>query len=363
MFGSKIDEAISNAEMSNVETLEPHPTQCEANGRQTPAGAESSQREETARGDSTPRVQALRDGYQLDHARAGSMESQSQKSDNSDRLREDLRLPRTYSPIVPARTRSALSFRRYSMKSTDGGCNSSKQHRSQASVGSDYAAGQRSSRKGSLTLSIETYETTSTLSPLQASQQGKRSNGEEPFETLAEDFDLAAQIEDGDKLHSPETLSELLFSGEHLKTIFADPSLLLKFTSFLSANRPNSIPILIYYMDATKAMKAISYVNAIAEALEPVPGHDFTSLPTKTTVNSELEDKAEKAFDILVQEDLPAYIAHVYVQIVKSNMVRRVTGPMIPPSQESLEGLAEAFCVTDASRPDNPIVFASEGMS
>lgn len=83
-------------------------------------------------------------------------------------------------------------------------------------------------------------------------------------------FDLVAPVESTSKQYSLERRSELLFSKEHLKIIFEDPSLLLRFTAFLSYHRAGSIPILIYYLDAVKALKAISYSNAIAEALDPI---------------------------------------------------------------------------------------------
>lgn len=37
-------------------------------------------------------------------------------------------------------------------------------------------------------------------------------------------------------------------------------------------------------------------------------------------------------------------------------------GTLPPHLREASEGLAEVFCLTDPSRPDNPIVFASEGL-
>jgi hypothetical protein len=118
---------------------------------------------------------------------------------------------------------------------------------------------------------------------------------------------------------------------------------------------------LIYYLDALKALRAINYSNAIAEALEPIDCHEFTSLPTKATANSVLEQKANNAFEELVKEDLPAYVTHLYIQVVSISISRRVTGTLAPHLREASEGLAEVFCLTDPSRPDNPIVFASEG--
>ena len=208
------------------------------------------------------------------------------------------------------------------------------------------------------------YQTNATSLPA-LQQKGLDEDGQ--LQPLSEDdidpasFDLVAPIQAGVRQYSLETRSEQLFSTEHLKIIFNDPSLLLRFTAFLSSNRASSIPILIYYLDAVKALKAISYSNAIAEALEPIGGFDFTTNTARATVNADLEEKARQAFDALVREDLPAYITHTYIQTVSLSIQRRITGTLPVHLREASEGLAEVFCLTDPSRPDNPIVFASEG--
>ncbi|PBP24315.1 white collar [Diplocarpon rosae] len=196
--------------------------------------------------------------------------------------------------------------------------------------------------------------------------QQKGADENDPLRPLDEDdldpgsFDLVATVPEGLKQYSLETRSEQLFSTEHLQIIFSDPTLLLRFTSFLSSHRPESVPVLIYYLDAIKALKAIRYSNAIAEALEPIPGFDFTATTAVKTLNAGLEEKAEQAFAALVREDLPAYITHIYTQTVSLSIQKRVTGTLPPSLIDHSEGLAEVFCLTDASRPDNPIVFASE---
>jgi hypothetical protein len=167
-------------------------------------------------------------------------------------------------------------------------------------------------------------------------------------------FDLVMPAGEGHQLFSMEERSQQLFSREHLQVVFS---------AFLSTHRPQSVPILVYHLDALKALKAISYANAIAEALEPIEGYEFTSHPARATLNSALEDKAAQAFDVLVREDLPAYITHIYIQVVSLSITRRITGTLPPHLREASEGLAEVFCLSDPSRPDNPIVFASEGMS
>lgn len=200
------------------------------------------------------------------------------------------------------------------------------------------------------------------LTPLQTRGPADDSVGFEPLEEDdPQSYDLVLPPIKGRTSFSLEARSEQLFSREHLQLIFSDPSLLLRFTAFLSTHRAQSVPLLIYYLDAIKALKAIAYANAVAEALDPITGHDFTLHPARHTVNSILEEKALKAFDVMVHEDLPAYITYLYVGIVSLSISRRVTGTLAPHLREASEGLAEVFCLTDPSRPDNPIIFASEG--
>lgn len=159
-----------------------------------------------------------------------------------------------------------------------------------------------------------------------------------------------------------EKQAQALFSKEHLQIIFGDPGFLLRFTSFLGLHRPQSVPILVHYLDSLKALRAIHYANAILEGLDEVPGLDFTIGGVEPSTNSALLKRATDAFDYLVREELPAYVTHEYIQIVSASIVARISGLLAPHLREASEGLAEVFCLTDPSRPDNPIVFASEGM-
>lgn len=161
---------------------------------------------------------------------------------------------------------------------------------------------------------------------------------------------------------SLETQTTALFSKGHLQVIFGDPTFLFKFTSFLGLHRPQSVPILVHYLDSLKSLRAIHYANAICEGLDPVEGLEFTQKPVKLTINTFLEERARKAFDVLVTEELPAFITHHYIQIVSASIVARVTGALSPQLRDASDGLAEVFCLTDPSRQDNPIVFASEGV-
>ena len=223
----------------------------------------------------------------------------------------------------------------------------------------------RSASPASKMSSDETYETHATSVELPALQAQSALDKSDPMEPLTGDpagsFDLVAPAEEGRQAFSLEARSEQLFSRAHLEIIFANPSSLLRFTAFLSSHRPQSVPILIYYLDALKALKAIRYANAIAEALSPIPNYAFTANLATPTSNRELENKAASAFQVLTDEELPAFITYVFVQVVSQSISRRITGTLAPHLREASEGLAEVFCLTDPSRPDNPIVFASEG--
>lgn len=225
----------------------------------------------------------------------------------------------------------------------------------------------------------ETYETDSPppLSPIEELDDDlvaskSRRNSDRGSHALigterpkAADFPLSDSPSSSDNtpaLFAPlEKRSELLFSREHLQLILADSILSLKFSDFLRTYRPDSVPILAYYLDAIKALKTIRYAEAIIKGLEPIPGHAFTAEANSATMAWVMEDKADRALDVLMKDDLPAFIAYIYVRTVDVALVDRVTGNEDLGSRGVADGLAEVFVVSDPSRPDNPIVFTSEG--
>ncbi|KAL8965828.1 MAG: hypothetical protein Q9197_006305 [Variospora fuerteventurae] len=200
------------------------------------------------------------------------------------------------------------------------------------------------------------------LPPLQAQSALEEYDQMRPLSgDLLGSFDLVAPPVEAHQRFSLEDRAEQLFSREHLRVVFSNPTLLLRFTAFLSTHQPASVPLLIHYLDALKALRAIRYSNAVAEALNPIRGHEFTTSPVPATINPVLENRAAQAFAALVDNDLPAYITHMYIQIVSLSISQRITGTLAPHLREASEGLAECFVLTDVSRPDNPIIFASEG--
>ncbi|KAK8226750.1 hypothetical protein HDK77DRAFT_384708 [Phyllosticta capitalensis] len=214
--------------------------------------------------------------------------------------------------------------------------------------------------------SVISYETlASSIGSLPPLQERAALNEADKLEPVMEDdprnFDLVSPQDEAiaSSEYSLEKRSELLVSRKHLEAIFDDSELLQKFISFLSNSRPQSIPLLVYYLDATKALKAISYSNAVTEAMEELPGLGFSRKPPPSTVNAVLEEKANAAFETLAKDDLPAYITHIWTQVVSASVQMRITGTQPPHLRDASEGLAETFCLTDPSRKDNPIIFSS----
>jgi len=105
--------------------------------------------------------------------------------------------------------------------------------------------------------------------------KGPDGNDVQALEPLLEDdprsFDLFEPPQEAENVgvYAMEKQALQLFSSEHLSAIFANSKLLQRFTGFLNSHRPQSIPLLIYYLDALKALRAIKYANAVAEALGP----------------------------------------------------------------------------------------------
>src|SRR4051812_29129914 len=147
---------------------------------------------------------------------------------------------------------------------------------------------------------VSTYQTNDTSLP---ALQTKGALDDDMLEPLLEEeidpgsFDLVIPAHGEGGPYSLEKRSELLFSKEHLGVIFSDPALLQHFTAYLCTNRPQSVPLLIYYLDALKALKAISYSNAVMEALDPLDGHDFSQNTAEKTLNESLKAKAAAAFE------------------------------------------------------------------
>ncbi|KAI3397092.1 hypothetical protein diail_11235 [Diaporthe ilicicola] len=188
--------------------------------------------------------------------------------------------------------------------------------------------------------SHQTRITTPSPPPPESSLPALQDTGVEHFnglEPLCEEeidpgsFDLVSpETEEATGLYSLEERSEFLFSPQHLNIIFGNFTLFQRFSTFVTAHRPRSVPLLVYYLDTVKALAAFKYANAISDALEPLDEYDFTrdTAAAPKAVNDCLARKANAAFEVLAQEDLPAFITNVWMQFVENSIRRRIVGSM-----------------------------------
>lgn len=153
-------------------------------------------------------------------------------------------------------------------------------------------------------------------------------------------------------------LAERLFSIDHLSLILRDNALFQNFTAFLNKCRPLSTPTLVRYLDSQKAIAAISYANALAEQITSLANNSSSLIAG--VVDPKFELRSRRALEELVSNALYAYITHRMVRVVTDCLVKEITGCSAPIIRELVQGLAEVYCSTDPSLPDNLIVYASE---
>ncbi|KAJ5155145.1 PAS-associated C-terminal [Penicillium capsulatum] len=214
--------------------------------------------------------------------------------------------------------------------------------------------------------SLKSMRRNYTVNELPLLQATNPNDGSEQFHPVEENeagaFDLVAPYE-GDEapLHSLERQADTMFSSEHMRAILTNPRYLARFRQFLLSERPRSLPRLTYYLNACKALRAIEYANALVRLSVDVPpvGIEPAKEPVGATTNAALEVRVREALDALTAEELPAFITSTCIGITSKVVEERVRGTLPDKFQGTSDALAEVFCLTDPSRPDNPIIFAS----
>lgn len=188
----------------------------------------------------------------------------------------------------------------------------------------------------------------------------KEAQPQTSFEEDPHDFDLKPPPSRR-QARTLDGLSEKLFSADHLRVILADPSLFMRFTAFLNRYKPECAPLLVQYLEAQKAMKAVEYANALADAMKPLyKTKKDQPACAAASMNFEFEERALKTLSTLVSEALPAYITLCFVKIVTETLIREMTGTSLPVMHDMVGNLAEVFCLADPSQTDTPIIYASE---
>ena len=202
-------------------------------------------------------------------------------------------------------------------------------------------------------------------------QMNPYENAEEfhPVNEEGASYDLIAPFEGDDApLHKLERLSDVMFGSEHMLHILNNPRYLARFREFLLEERPRSISTLTYYLNAAKALKAIEYANALVRLSVDVPPPAVQTIQGENeavgvTANKVLEQRVQDGLLALTAEELPAFITSRCITITSKIVEERVRGTLPMKFRDTSNALAEVFCLTDPTRPDNPIIFASEGMS
>ena len=155
-----------------------------------------------------------------------------------------------------------------------------------------------------------------------------------------------------------EALATRFFSADHLDLILRDQVLATRFTQFLAQYRPQHSAALKQYIESKKAITAIEYANAIAGQIPTTPGEPRY---VAATLDEAFEEKSRQTADDLVEEALPGYLTHRLVSMVTESLVKEITGTNMPLMRDLIPSLAEVYCISDPSLPDNPLVYASEG--
>lgn len=197
-------------------------------------------------------------------------------------------------------------------------------------------------------------------SPLQSSDGWRRpptasSSSEDKIDTII-DFTVPGSSEPLDYL------TDLLFSEDHLRIILNDSSIFARFTVFLNHFRPHSVPVLVRYLEARKAVKAVEYANSLAHLIPQVPGDRASLAPcAAATVNPRFEQWCRTALDELASDILPAYVTYNLTKVVRDCLVKETMGMQTPLMRSLVDGLNDAFWVSDPNLEDCPIVYASDG--
>jgi PAS domain-containing protein len=176
-------------------------------------------------------------------------------------------------------------------------------------------------------------------------------------DTKSYDFGLAP-VPRRDSLGIENTVN-LLYSEQHLNGILKNEKLRNIFATFLAQLMPGQLVHMDTLSDNEKAIAAIAYANALARARWPTTGSERPVFAAH--IDAEFHRRGQEAFDMLLAEALPAYITHVLTNEVTRYMEGQI--PRMRSSHEDrqpLEGIFEAFCLTDPKMEGHPIIYASE---
>jgi len=157
-------------------------------------------------------------------------------------------------------------------------------------------------------------------------------------------------------VENPETLGSRFFSVDHLDVILRDFALSARFAAFVARYQTHHVEALAQYTEMRKVVAAIHYANAVAERLSPTTDDSHRV----AMLERGFEERQKQIGRGLVREALPGFLTQCLVSLVTESLVKEITGYIAPVMQAMVPALAEVYCLTDPSLPDNPIVYASD---
>jgi hypothetical protein len=154
-----------------------------------------------------------------------------------------------------------------------------------------------------------------------------------------------------------ENTVDLLYGEPHLQSMLKDKKLRGEFVTFLVHRMPSQMVHMIRLSDNEKAIAAVTYANAIAQAQMPMTGSQQPAVAAH--VSEHFQEDGQRTFGMLLAEALPAYIAHALTNEVTRYMEKQI--PRMRTSyldQLPVKGISEVFCLADPNMEDHPIIYA-----
>lgn len=154
-----------------------------------------------------------------------------------------------------------------------------------------------------------------------------------------------------------------IFSREHLITVLEHQDSLTRFARYVVSRQDDvARKLLVRYLQSQTAIKAVAYANAVSATIENVPGDRTADIPcVAAQLDIRFEQRSKRAFDLLLTNVMSEYITSRVLDVAKKRLEVHSCHSPSESSPTEYSGIAGAFCITDPSETDNPVIYASEG--
>lgn len=157
-----------------------------------------------------------------------------------------------------------------------------------------------------------------------------------------------------------ENVVARFYSADHLDLILRSNTYAPRLRRFLDTYMPRHGSALSQYIESRKAFAAIEFANAVAHK---IPREKDQPPLEAASFDDAFSSNMQEIAEALIEEALPAYLNNRLVTIVTESLVKDILGNQTPFMKDLVPNLAEVYCLTDPALEDNPIVYASDGMS